>query len=68
MTLPLNRMTAEERERLCHAEGFTEAANSSAAATTCAWVRGTRVRTMVRSADQRAGHAPPGWGRRPRRR
>ena len=26
MTLPLNRMTAEERERLCHAEGFTEAA------------------------------------------
>lgn len=26
MTLPLNRMTPEERERLCYAEGFTEAA------------------------------------------
>ncbi len=27
MTLPLNRMTPEERERLCYAEGFTEAAS-----------------------------------------
>lgn len=26
MTLPLTTMTPEERERLCYAEGFTEAA------------------------------------------
>lgn len=27
MTIPLNRMTPEERERLCYVEGFTESAH-----------------------------------------